>query len=56
VTTFAVTNAVTGLAGAIIAAVSVGSIILVWQLFRRESVRPASGCIWAWRSRSPARS
>ncbi|MGO4444307.1 DUF3159 domain-containing protein [Mycobacterium sp. 2YAF39] len=41
VTTFAVTNAVTGLATAIIAAVSVGSIILVWQLFRRESVRPA---------------
>ncbi len=41
VTTFAVTNAINGLPTAIIAAVSVASIILVWQLSRRESVRPA---------------
>jgi 4-amino-4-deoxy-L-arabinose transferase-like glycosyltransferase len=41
VTTFAVTNPIAGLRTAIIAAVSVASIILVWQLVRRESVRPA---------------
>ena len=41
VTTFAVTNSVAGLAPAIIAAVSVASVVLVWQLVRRESTRPA---------------
>jgi hypothetical protein len=41
VTTFAVTNSITGLVAAIIAAVGVASIVLVWQLVRRESVRPA---------------
>jgi len=41
VTTFAVTNAVAGLAAATIAAVSVASVVLVWQLVRRESIRPA---------------
>ena len=39
VTTFAVTNSIAGLVTAIIAAVGVASIVLVWQLVRRESVR-----------------
>ncbi|BBY94959.1 membrane protein [Mycobacterium gallinarum] len=41
VTTFAVTNSVTGLRPALIAAITVASLILAWQLFRRESTRPA---------------
>ena len=41
VTTFAVTNSLTGLRPAVIAAISVASVILAWQLFRRESTRPA---------------
>lgn len=41
VTTFAVTNSLTGLRPALIAAITVASLILAWQLFRRESTRPA---------------
>ena len=41
VTTFAVTNSLTGLRSALIAAITVASLILAWQLFRRESARPA---------------
>lgn len=41
VTTFAVTNSLTGLRPALIAAIAVASLILAWQLFRRESTRPA---------------
>lgn len=41
VTTFAVTNSIAGLSPAIIAALGVASLILAWQLLRRESVRPA---------------
>jgi hypothetical protein len=41
VTTFAVTNSVAGLTAAIIAAVGVASVILGWQLARKESIRPA---------------
>lgn len=41
VTTFAVTNSLTGLRSALIAAITVASLILAWQLFRRESTRPA---------------
>ena len=41
VTTFAVTNSLTSLRPALIAAIGVASIILAWQLVRRESTRPA---------------
>jgi hypothetical protein len=41
VTVFAATNSVAGLAPAIIAAIGVAMVILVWQLLRRESTRPA---------------
>ncbi|MDG5482503.1 DUF3159 domain-containing protein [Mycolicibacterium gadium] len=41
VTVFAVTNALSGLRPALIAAITVASLILAWQLFRRESTRPA---------------
>jgi hypothetical protein len=41
VTTFAVTNSFAGLSPAIIAAVGVASVILAWQLLRRESARPS---------------
>jgi hypothetical protein len=41
VTTFAVTNSLAGLRPAIVAAIGVASSILVWQLVRRESTRPA---------------
>ncbi|RAV11288.1 DUF3159 domain-containing protein [Mycolicibacterium sp. GF69] len=41
VTTFALTNALAGLRPALVAAVSVASITLGWQLARRESTRPA---------------
>jgi hypothetical protein len=41
VTTFAVTNSLTSLRPALIAAIAVASIILAWQLVRRKSVRPA---------------
>ena len=41
VTTFALTNSLTSLRPALIAAIAVASIILAWQLVRRESTRPA---------------
>jgi hypothetical protein len=41
VTTFAATNALTGLRPALIAAITVASLILAWQLLCRESTRPA---------------
>jgi Protein of unknown function (DUF3159) len=41
VTTFALTNSMAGLGPAAVAALSVASIILAWQLLRRESTRPA---------------
>jgi hypothetical protein len=41
VTTFALTNSMAGLRPATVAALSVASIILAWQLLRRESTRPA---------------
>ena len=41
VAVFAVTNPTLGLRAAIAASVGVAAVILVWQLLRRESVRPA---------------
>ena len=41
VTTFAAANAIVGLVAALVAAVSAGVIVLVWQLIQRESTRPA---------------
>lgn len=41
VAVFAVTNALAALRPALVAAVSVASITLAWQLLQRESVRPA---------------
>lgn len=41
VTTFAVTNSLTSLRPALFAAIGVASVILAWQLVRRESTRPA---------------
>ncbi|MEO3759813.1 DUF3159 domain-containing protein [Mycobacterium sp. B14F4] len=41
VAVFAATNPAAGLRAAIAAAVGVAAVILVWQLLRRESVRPA---------------
>lgn len=41
VTMFAAANALVGLVPALIASVSAGAVVLVWQLVRRESTRPA---------------
>ncbi len=41
VTTYAVTSAALGRVAAVIAAVGVAAVVLVWQLLRRESTRPA---------------
>lgn len=41
VTMFAATNAIVGLVPALIASVTAAAIVLVWQLVRRESPRPA---------------
>lgn len=41
VSVYAVTAAVSGRIPAVIAAMSTAALILVWQLFRRESLRPA---------------
>jgi hypothetical protein len=41
VTMFAAANAVVGLVPALIAATGTGAVVLVWQLIRRESTRPA---------------
>jgi Protein of unknown function (DUF3159) len=41
ITTFAATSSLLGLVPAVVAAVSVATLILGWQLLRRESTRPA---------------